>query len=74
MYETSIQYWEIANNAGTGYYNSKVRRELLKAETHERQRAAASRTLQTIVESVFRGLIDGFLSPRLDYRAINKAA
>ena len=74
MFETSIQYWEIANNAGTGYHDAKLRHDLLKAETHERQRAAATRTLQPIVESVFRGLIDGFLSPRLDYRVITKAA
>jgi len=74
MFETSIQYWNIANGPASDLHSSQARYALLQAEQTERHRAASYRSLRVFFDAVIGGLIDGFLAPRLNYRDLGKHA
>ncbi len=74
MFETSLQYWNISNGAGSDLKFAQARHALLKAEHRERRHSTTVRILKTVSDSVLGGLIDGFLAPRLDYRMGAKSA
>lgn len=74
MFETSIQYWNIANGAASGLHSTKARYALLQAEQTERRRGVSFRSLRVFSDAVIGGLIDGFLAPRLSYRDLGKPA
>ena len=74
MFETSIQYWIVAQNSGFGHEPSRTRHNNRHTDYHVTRRSSVLRTIRTLSDAVLGGLIEGFMSPRLDYRGLAKPA